>query len=211
MPIVQKPLNSLSEFLPEGSFDTILAYLNQYKIHILVTQKRKTILGNYKHAGINGKHSITVNGNLNKYEFLLTFLHELAHLLTYEKYKNSVEPHGREWKFFYSQLLIEFINKKIFPTDINLVLQKSILNPAATANGETELLRVLRKYNKHQNANLVYVENVPFLAEFITENGKIFKKGAKRRTRYECLELKTNKIYLFNALAEVKLLFKEKV
>lgn len=209
MPIVEKPLHSLSEFLPDGSFDTVLMYLNHYKIHILVTQKRKTILGNYKHVGISGNHSISVNGNLNKYEFLITFLHELAHLLTYEQHKNKVEPHGIEWKNFYSQLLIEFIQKNIFPIDIKVALQKSILNPAATANGETELLRILRRYNKQQNCNLILVESVPYLSEFITENGKIFKKGLKRRTRFECVELTTNKVYLFNALAEVKLLTKE--
>ena len=160
MPIVEKPLNSLAHFLPDESLDIVLQFIQQYKIHLLVTQKRKTILGNYKHAGLQSNHKISVNGNLNKYEFLITFLHELAHLLTYEQFKNKVEPHGKEWKFFYSKLLTEFVQLKIFPNDIVIALQKSILNPAATANGETDLLRVLRKYDTANNPQLQMIENL---------------------------------------------------
>lgn len=205
MPIVEKPLNSLAHFLPDESLDIVLQFIQQYKIHLLVTQKRKTILGNYKHAGLQSNHKISVNGNLNKYEFLITFLHELAHLLTYEQFKNKVEPHGKEWKFFYSKLLTEFVQLKIFPNDIVIALQKSILNPAATANGETDLLRVLRKYDTANNPQLQMIENITTHSKFSIENGRIFIKGQKRRKRIECIEISTNKIYLFNPLVEVKL------
>jgi len=205
MPKVEKPINTLAEFLPDESFEAVIQYIHHYKVHLIVTQKRKTILGNYRHKGFNSHHTITVNGNLNKYEFLITLLHELAHLLTFEQFGNKVEAHGKEWKYFYSKLLIDFVNKKVFPDEIKKALQKSILNPSATANGETELLRVLRKHNSNFNNNVVFLENIPHHALFITEKNRVFKKGIKRRTRFECVEISSNKTYLFNPLAEVKL------
>lgn len=206
MPIIEHPLQALANFLPDKSFEPVVAIIHQYKVHLTVTKKRKTILGDYRHAGITGNHKISVNGNLNKYEFLITLLHELAHLLTYEQFKNKVAAHGKEWKYFYSQLLKEFIQLKIFPADIELALQKYIVNPAATANGETTLLLVLRKYNTQQKEGFITVENIPINSLFATDNGKTFKKINKRRKRIECIEIATGKIYLFNPLAEVKII-----
>jgi len=206
MPKVEKPMQTLAEFLPEGSFDSVVAYIHQFKVHLTVTKKRKTILGDYRHAGITGNHKISVNGNLNKYEFLITLLHEIAHLLTYEHFKNKVESHGKEWKYFYSNLLQDFVQRKIFPTDIEIVLQKYILNPAATANGETSLLLVLRKYNTIKREGYVTVEHLPLHTVFVVDKGKVFKKGNKRRKLYECIEIATGRVYLFNPLAEVKII-----
>ncbi|MCZ2223067.1 MAG: SprT-like domain-containing protein [Chitinophagales bacterium] len=205
MPKVEKPMQTLAEFLPEGSFDSVVAYIHQFKVHLTVTKKRKTILGDYRHAGIAGNHKISVNGNLNKYEFLITLLHEIAHLLTYEQFKNKVEPHGKEWKYLYSRLLYDFIEKKIFPTELEIALRKYITNPAATANGETDLLIVLRKYNTIKKEGYSIVEHIGTNSLFETDKGKVFKKGNKRRKRFECLEIATGKIYLFNPLAEVRI------
>ena len=50
--------------------------------------------------------------------FLITLLHELAHLLTFEKWANKVSAHGKEWKAVFGQLLAQFIEHDIFPDDI---------------------------------------------------------------------------------------------
>jgi hypothetical protein len=206
MPVTEHPMQALAKFLPNGSFEPVVHYIHHFKVHLTVTKKRKTVLGNYLHAGLNRNHKITVNGNLNQYEFLITLLHELAHLLTFEQFKNRVEPHGKEWKSIYSKLLIDFVQRKIFPEDVERALQKSILNPAATANGETELLLVLRKYNTIQKEGVVTIEHLPVGSIFQTENGRVFKKGNQRRKRYECVEIKTGLTYLFSPVAEVKVL-----
>jgi hypothetical protein len=36
----------------------------------------------------------------------------------------------------------------------------------------------------------------------------LYQKGNKRKTRYECIHLKTNRVYLFNQNAEVILMKK---
>lgn len=198
-------MQALAAFLPDGSFEQVVAYIQRYRVHLTITKKRKSVLGDYRHAGIGKNHRITVNGDLNKYEFLITLLHELAHLLTFEQYRNRVEPHGIEWKNCYSTLLVHFVKLGIFPDDIGAALQRSIMNPAATANGETDLLLVLRKYNTRQNG-LVPVADIPAGQLFQTENGRVFMKGILRRKRFECVEVKSGLRYSFSAVTEVLLL-----
>lgn len=206
MPLSEHPMQALAGFLPEGSFEQVVQYIHHYKVHLTITKHRKSVLGDYRHSGWGSNHRISVNGSLNKYEFLITLLHELAHLLTFELHKNRVEPHGKEWKAQYSRLLVDFVQQKIFPADIEKALQKSILNPAATANGETDLLLVLRKYDAPRKPGLLPVADVPEGALFQTENGKVFKKGPKRRKRFECVELKTGLHYTFSPISEVFIL-----
>lgn len=204
MPVSEHPMQALAAFLPTGSFEKVVEYIHHYKVHLTISKQRKSVLGDYRHSGWGGNHRISVNGNLNKYEFLITLLHELAHLLTYELYKNRVEPHGKEWKNHYSTLLVAFVSHKIFPADIEKALQKSILNPSATANGETELLLVLRNYDPVKKAGFLHIIDVPEGAVFETEKGKLFRKGAKRRKRFECVEIKTGLHYTFSPITEVR-------
>ncbi len=93
---VEHPLQALSNYLPEGAFDPVVSLINEYKVHLTVSKARKSVLGDYRHAALGANHKISVNGNLNQYEFLITLLHELAHLLCFEQYKNRVEAHGKE-------------------------------------------------------------------------------------------------------------------
>jgi len=204
MAAIEHPLQELARFLPTGSFDYVVKYLYQYKVHLTVAKSRKSVLGDYRHAHQGNNHRISVNGNLNAYEFLITLLHELAHLLTFEQYQNRVEPHGKEWKAIYSKLLIDFVGFGVFPIEIVSALQKSIISPAATANGETELLMVLRKFNSGMKEGVCFIADLPEGALFRLANGKVFKKGVLRRKRYTCIELKTGLMYTVSAITEVK-------
>ena len=203
---VEHPLHALNTYLPDGAFDPLLHLINYYKVHLTVTRERKSVLGDYRHAAMGSNHKITVNGNLNKFEFLITLLHELAHLLCFEQYRNRVEAHGKEWKSIYGQLLSQFIQLQIFPEDIKKSLQKTLLNPAATANGETALLLVLRKYNPVQKEGVVTLAHVAAGTLFTETKGRTFRKIKVRRKRIECIEIATGNIYLFSALTEVKVM-----
>jgi SprT protein len=202
---VEHPLNALNAYLPDGAFAPVFALINLYKVHLTVTKARKSVLGDYRHAFQGANHKISVNGNLNKYEFLITLLHELAHLLCYEQYRNRVDAHGKEWKNIYGHLLAQFIQQGLFPNDIKKALSKTLLNPAATANGETKLLLVLRKYNEIKKVGVALVADIAEGILFESLNGKIFKRGKKRRIRIECVEVATGQVYSFSALTEVKL------
>ena len=203
---IEHPLEALRQFLPAAAFEPVVQLINEYKVHLTVTKARKSVLGDYRHPFMGANHKISVNGNLNSFEFLITLLHELAHLLCYEQHKNKVEAHGQEWKIIYGNLLFQFIQMEIFPVDIKKCLLKTIKNPAATANGETQLLLVLRKYNTHQKEGVQLVANIEEGALFEAMKGKVFKRGKKRRIRIECIEVATGHVYSFSALTEVKLI-----
>jgi hypothetical protein len=205
MPVSEHPMQALAAFLPEGSFELVVDYIHHYKVHLTVTKKRKSVLGDYRHAHMGNNHRISINGNLNKYEFLITLLHELAHLLTFEQFGSRVDAHGKEWKNNYSKLLVDFVQHKLFPADIEKALQRSIINPAATANGETALLLVLRRYDIKKKTDLHLMAELPEGTLFCTEDGRIFRKGKKRVKRFECTEIKTGLKYSFSALSEVKI------
>ncbi|MEI2749608.1 MAG: hypothetical protein V9E88_12700 [Ferruginibacter sp.] len=74
MPKQEVPLLQLQDFLPEGSFEDVYHYLQQYKVHLTVTRQRQSILGDYRHAHDGKSHRISVNGNLNPIQFPHNFI-----------------------------------------------------------------------------------------------------------------------------------------
>ena len=198
----QVPLNTLDEYLPDNCSEDVIYFLNKYKVQLTVTRQRQSILGDYRHAHMDKTHRISVNGNLNKYSFLITLLHELAHLFTFDKYGNRVQPHGKEWKNCFSSVLSNFISKKIFPDDIEKALYKTISNPAASSCGDENLLRVLMKYDKPKKSHQL-VEQLEMGSHFQIKGGRVFRKDELIRKRFKCTEITTGKQYLFNGLFEV--------
>lgn len=204
MPKQEVPLRQLQDYLPGNCYEEVMAYLAHYKVHLTVTRQRQSILGDYRHAHNGKAHRVSVNGNLNKYSFLITLLHELAHLLTYERFGHRVQSHGKEWKQEFGKILSQFLAKKVFPEDIERTLLKSIANPAASSCGDEALLRVLRNYDKKKEGHYL-VEQLHHGAVFSIKGGRIFKKGEKIRTRYKCMELATQRLYLFSGVYECEI------
>lgn len=202
MPKQEAPLVQLQSYLPEGSFEDVFHYLKQHHVHLTITRQRQSILGDYRHPLPGKNHRISVNGNLNKYAFLITLLHELAHLFTYERYGHRVQAHGQEWKNEFSKILAQFLLKDIFPADIKKTLLNTLQNPAASSCGDERLLRVLHKYDEKKEGTQL-VEQLPEGALFTIKGGRIFKRGEKIRKRFKCEEVKTKKVYLFSPVYEV--------
>jgi hypothetical protein len=203
MPKKEAPLLQLREFLPEESLPGVMEYLLHYKVHLTVSRERKSILGDYRHRHVDKNHRISVNGNLNKFSFLITLLHELAHLLTYERHGNKVQAHGAEWKNEYSKILAQFLLKKIFPADIEKALMHTLRNPAASSCADEKLLRVLHQYDNKKEGVLL-VEQIPEGDLFMIKGKRIFKRGEIVRKRIKCTEVATNKVYLFSPVYEVQ-------
>jgi hypothetical protein len=174
-------------------------------VHLTITRERKSILGDYRHAIGAKNHRISVNGTLNPYAFLITLIHELAHLVTFMKYGNEVNAHGKEWKRLYAELMSKFLHVNIFPPDIEKSLERSLHNLPASSCADEKLMRVLKKYDLNKEG-LMLVEQVPDGAVFSIEGGNQFKKGKQLRKRFQCEEIKTGRLYLFSPVYEVKLL-----
>ncbi len=109
----------LKKYIPEPAVDTIAEWIYKYNFKLKVKKSRASKEGDYTppHSGKN--HVITINHDLNKYAFLVTLIHEVAHLVAWEKYKGRVNPHGKEWKLEYSRLLHYFLLKgnDLFPEE----------------------------------------------------------------------------------------------
>jgi hypothetical protein len=198
----QAPLEYLSKFIPPAAVPRVLEYLHQYKVHLTITRERKSILGDYRHATTDKNHRISVNGNLNSYAFLITLVHELAHLVTFIQFKHQVAPHGREWKNCYAMLLKDFLGNEIFPPVVEQALKQSMHDLPASSCADEGLMRVLKKFDRDNG--LVMVEQLPEGHLFDIGEGRIFKKGKKLRKRFQCIEVETGKLYLFSPIYEVK-------
>ncbi|HEU0112558.1 MAG TPA: SprT-like domain-containing protein [Flavisolibacter sp.] len=199
----EAPIFQLQQYLPDNTLDPVLHYLQFYHVHLTVARERKSILGDYRHRTHSHNHRISVNGNLNKYAFLITLLHELAHLLTFEKFGNRVASHGKEWKTTFGQLLAQFIEHGIFPKDIKAALLQSLHSPAASSCADDLLLKTLRKYDERKS-HLIFIEEVKEGAVFKTHDNRLFRKGPKMRKRFRCEEISTKRIYLFSPVYEVE-------
>jgi hypothetical protein len=100
-------------------------------------------------------------------------------------------------------MLQQFLQQKVFPTDIEKELLKSLKNPAASSCAEEALLRILRNYDNPLSHHRL-VEEIPLNNFFMLKDGRIFQKGAKLRKRYKCKEVSTGRLYLFSPVYEVE-------
>lgn len=193
---------TLSKYMPAAAAPAISRWINETGVQFRISRSRSSKLGDYAAPFGNKGHRISVNHDLNPYAFLTTTVHEFAHLRTWEKYRNKVKPHGAEWKREFQALMAPFIADGVFPEDIQDAITRYLANPAASSCTDATLSRALRKYDKTEYATHT-VETLPLHTHFALKNGRIFRKGEKVRKRYKCLELKTQRLYLFSPVAEV--------
>ena len=190
----------LLEYIPEKAVPKVMTLLNHDNLSLTVKRERKTRYGDYKRSS-NGQHQITVNSNLNHYRFLVTLVHEIAHFEAFKNYGRSIKPHGLEWKRTFQHLMLPFLNPDIFPLELLPLLAHHFKNPRASSDTDTRLAYALKQFDSPNNKKFIF--EVPLHTIFETQNGRIFRRGEKQRTRYKCMELSTQSIYLFNANVEV--------
>lgn len=196
--------NTLEKYLPERSVDTCIELIKINGVNLKIVNQRVTRHGDYRRLP-DGSHKITVNASLNKYRFLITLVHEIAHLVAFEKYGRKIKPHGLEWKKSFQALMLPFIHPEIFPSKVLPLIANHFRNPSASSDTDARLSLALKQYDAQFKENS-YVFEIPIGSIFRLHNGRIFKKGNKKVKRYECVELSTGKTYLFQPNAEVELI-----
>jgi len=193
----------LSKYIPDVSVGAVFQLIKENNVHLKIVNERVTRHGDYRKMP-TGQHQITVNSSLNSYRFLITLLHEMAHLIAFEKYGRFIKPHGVEWKRTFQELMLPFIRPEVFPSVLLPLLAQHFKNPKASSDTDAKLALALKKYDPPNDKN--YIFEIPYGRTFRLYNGKIFKKGAKKVKRYECVEVATGRMYLFNPNAEVEFL-----
>jgi hypothetical protein len=192
----------LSRYLPESAVEWAVDQIIQYRVIFRITRARHTKLGDYRHPFGSEGHRISVNHDLNPYAFLVTFAHEVAHLITYNKHQHRVQPHGAEWQTIFSGLLKQLIQLRAFPDEISTLLLHRGSTLAASSCTDTALMKALRKYDRPKGTVLVHELHLGDL--FIMRNGDVFRVESKNRTRYRCFHLYKKQYYLVSGNAEVK-------
>ncbi|WP_405200440.1 SprT-like domain-containing protein [Christiangramia sp. LLG6405-1] len=193
----------LSKYLPATAVEPISEMIRLHSVHLKIVNERVTRHGDYRRMP-DGSQQITINSNLNKYRFLITTVHEIAHLVAFEKYGRSIKPHGQEWKHCFRSLMLPFIRPEVFPGSLLPVIANHFRNPKASSDTDAHLSVALKSYDPENDKN--YVFEIPSGSIFRIHNGKTFKKGPRKVKRFECLEIDTGRIYLFQPNAEVQLL-----
>jgi hypothetical protein len=194
---------TLARYIPEHAINPVFDLIVSKQVHLKIVNERQTRHGDYRKR-LSGKHEITVNANLNKYKFLITLIHEISHLVAFEKFGHNIKPHGNEWKYSFQRLMIPYIRPEIFPNQLLPLLARHFKNPSASSDTDVRLALALKQFDQQNDKN--YVFEIPYGSVFRISNGKIFKKIAVRTKRFECVEISSGKIYLFNPNAEVELL-----
>ena len=197
--------STLQKYLPERAIVSCLELIRENRVHLKIVDHRVTRHGDYRRLP-NGQHQITVNATLNKYRFLITLIHEIAHLVAFERFGRRIKPHGKEWKQTFQELMVPFIRPEIFPNQILPLIANHFKNPKASSSTDAHLAIALKAFDHAQHTGNSYVFELPFGSIFRIYNGKLFKKGNKRVKRYECVEIATGRLYLFQPNAEVELI-----
>ena len=198
-------LELLKRYFPEASVAMVGEIFEQRRFRLHFKRPRASKLGDFRPPRTkNGICAITLNLDLNPYQMLVTYVHEVAHYDVYQQYgSRMVQPHGIEWQNHFASLLKPFMTEAIFPKDILEALQKHLQHIKASSTADQNLQRVMRRYDKHPD-NIVTVESLPNGARFLLKNGLVFQKGEKQRTRYKCYCESNGRWYFVSALAEVK-------
>lgn len=206
--MLDSKIKILSKYIPEEAAPLIANWIDFYRCEFKISKSRNTKLGDYRPPHQNERHKISVNHNLNKYAFLVTTVHEFAHLVTWKEFKRSAKPHGLEWKENFKKMMIPFFELEIFPMDVKKAIITYLQNPAASSCTDLHLYKTLKSYDI-QDPSLTLVEKIPNNHLFMMRNGRTFRKLEKIRKRYRCVEIKTGLIYLFSPIAEVILITSE--
>lgn len=189
----------LSHFLNKETELKISNWEKEFNVKVIVTNPSKSRLGVFISKRFS-ENNIRINNNLNRYSFLITLIHEMAHASIWIKYGRKVNPHGLEWKMEFKRMILPFLHPNYFPEDILSALAKHMILPKASTVRDVDLSTILRKYDVLPSFTIDRIKDGDY---FEIANGSQFQKICKLRKNYKCKEIKSGKLYRFSPLAEV--------
>lgn len=198
---IQDQIYVFQHYVPDAAIPVLSKYFNYWKVNLVIVPRRNTKHGDFRMLS-KGVHRISVNNSSNPYRFLITLIHEIAHLVAFKDFGYSIKPHGKEWKSCYQKLMIPFLNPKIFPKDLLNLLALHFKNPRASTDVDFNLVIELNKFDPETEKN--YIFELDYGTIFETYNGRKFVLGSKRKKKYECDEVSTRRKYFFSPHAQVK-------
>ena len=201
--------------IPDAALEEVTRIILEKPVRIKVVRARTSKSGDFRPPFNGNAPQITVNGSLNPYAFLITLIHELAHHHVHHDYSESLAkfslrrkkkplPHGDEWKQKFQTLMQPLLNRMTFPADLLEVLKDYMDNPKASSSVDHKLSKALKAFDPQDFT--VRLEELPHDAVFSLHGRRFFRKKEKVRTRFRCICLKTNRVYLVSPGAPVEVL-----
>lgn len=209
--MTERQIAILRKYFPAAAVPMVAAWIPKYGIFLSVTRRRSSKHGDFTLSPVRGMYRITVNGSLNPYAFLLTFVHEVAHLVVLKEHGARVQPHGEQWKDTFRALMLSLDLRNIYPADLLVPLADYLKNPKASSDRHTALALALARYNTTGNGEDAaaspgtMVCELPPGTHFLFRGDREFVLGEKRRRLYLCRELSSGRQYLFQPHVEVKI------
>jgi hypothetical protein len=191
----------LQRFLPENAIDRVLQTLEEYKVQLKITRQRKGKLGDYRFDERWSCHRISINYNLGQYHFLITLLHEFAHMLVKERCKYRPMPHGPEWKSAFREIAGPYLTEGIFPEEITRAFATHLQKGKASTSTDPQLAAAL--LTQSGVTGTLTLDRLDIGTEFRFKD-KHFRKMEKRRTRYLCYCLSDKRTYLISPAAPIE-------
>ena len=203
----------LRQYLPGPAIEYIMQWFEKNPVRLRISPSRSSKFGDYRSPKPGAPAVISVNNNLNAYDFLLTLVHEMAHdaVLTsiqadrgtifFRRKKDRPKPHGPEWKNKYHELMVPLMSTEVFPGEILEPLKEYFQNGSFSARAHQKLAVVLKKYDKPDGKE--FLQDLPPDTVFYLPGGRAFRKQEQVRKRFRCQSLNNRRIYLFSPLAAV--------
>lgn len=199
----EKNIEILKRYLPENCADKVLSFLESYKVQFKISSHRNSKRGDFCAPNPRSTNpKISVNGDLNPYMFLTVFLHEAAHLLTWQKYERAVRPHGHEWQACFQELLMQYLS--FYPEEIVPHIHQFCKKVPYSMIDKVNLERALQSYNGQQTNPLILFDLSPgdkFSLQSYPQD--VFVVETKRRTRFLCRSVRSGKRFLVSGAAFV--------
>lgn len=204
IPALTKKMQELLEkHVPKTAVEYCYKLWVEQPFSFKISRTRSSCFGNYIFR--DGQHKITVNHDLHQYAFLITYIHEIAHQRAWlDKSRRKIEPHGKEWKKKFQDLMTPILNSNVFPERLLVPLSQYMQNPAASSVSYAPLSEALNSFNESKPDEIMLSE-IADNKWFVFRN-VVFQKIEKRRTRVLCLEKTSKKRYTILATARVKIL-----
>ncbi|CAH0997027.1 hypothetical protein EMA8858_03164 [Emticicia aquatica] len=197
---IKKMNEVLTKHLPQNSVAYCIKLWNEQPFSFKISRTRSSCFGNYTFR--DEQHKITINHDLNEYAFLVTYIHEIAHQRAWlGRGRRKIEPHGKEWKKCFQDLMTPMLNTDVFPEKLLFPLQAYMSNPAASSVSYAPLSEALRSFDSGDDLGISLLDIAD--NQWFEFRGTIFQKIEKRRTRILCLEKKSKKRYTILATARV--------
>ncbi|WP_305982371.1 transcription elongation protein SprT [Roseivirga thermotolerans] len=185
--------------VPKEALDYCIQLYEDQPFQFRLSKKRQSKLGDYRFDPRAKSHTVTVNEDLHPYQFLITYVHEVAHRRVHEQHRN-LKPHGLHWKNEFRRLMLPLLRPEVFPNTVLGPLARHMKNPKASTSADPALMIALKQFEA--NSERSTIASLPLLAEFRFRK-RYFRKLEVKRTRALCLDLENKKRYLIPLVAEV--------